>query len=100
MKENLEIIINDDAIVVVVHEGREKGQLLKRISIEKMERNTIIFDFNYTTHLTSAFITDLIAIHEAAIEHGSKMLVSGMNKLVNDIFSSIGLIKIFKFSKN
>jgi anti-anti-sigma regulatory factor len=98
IKEDVEIIINADAVVVIVREGYERGQLLSRISIEAMERPTIIFDFNHTTHLTSAFIADLIAIHEAAAEKGFKMLVCGVNKLAGDIFSSIGLQNLFNFS--
>lgn len=90
MKDKIEITVNDSAIVVIVREGCERGQLLHLLPEKSHE--TIIIDLSYVERITSAFITDLVTIHKTF-----NMLICGINKKTISIFNALGLNKIFKF---
>ena len=68
--------VNKDAIVISVVRGDEKDKLKEILNIDNLERNVIIFDFSNTIYLNSAFISDLIEIHEKSLKNNFKLIIS------------------------
>jgi anti-anti-sigma factor len=56
----------------------------------------LIFDFAKLNYLNSFAIGQLVAWHNAVNTKGGKILIVGINKNVEDIFSVLGINNIFK----
>lgn len=57
---------------------------------------TIIFDFSRLNYLNSFAIGQLVAWHNIVSTKGAKIVIVGINKNVEDIFSVLGINNIFK----
>ena len=60
------------------------------------ENTTLIFDFSRLNFLNSYAIGHLVAWHNHLLKQGGQIMIVGLNKSVEDIFSILGITTIFK----
>lgn len=58
--------------------------------------STLIFDFSKLNYLNSYAIGQLVAWHNAMNTKEGKILILGINKNIQDIFSVLGIGSVFK----
>lgn len=58
--------------------------------------NTFIFDFSKLNYLNSYAIGQLVSWHNVITEKGGKILIVGINKNIEDIFTVLGIGSVFK----
>ncbi|MBN2306818.1 STAS domain-containing protein [Candidatus Peregrinibacteria bacterium] len=62
--------------------------------------STIIFEFSKLNYLNSFAIGQLVAWHNAMNAKQGKILIVGINKNIEDIFSVLGIESVFKTYNN